>query len=528
MKMKIKIDKKKIIILITIIILVICITLIILNFSRTSKINEQLLNYISEDGKTTISFNSGKNIKINDNVYEKLKEQEIDVIIYNDVYIATVKSSDLQQYMDIDVNLKKNDIFNDSYDVNVDSNVKCDIKVNVKSTLGNVKYISQYNTLNDNLNVIANDIQVNEDGFSNIIQEDNINNYIIAYVEPTEFNVQDIEVNNTTKTQIDIGIDKSKYTKGSFYIECNDKEAIEFEDYSTLVAKKAGDYKLKLITNSGNVTKEVNLKIQEVAQSIQVDKTDVELEVGQTLKVEVTILPQEAVNKEVKWESTDENVATVDKDGNITAINEGTCKLNVSTMEEPIATASVNVNVKAESDNNYYTYNSGNSNDITYINGILLVNKNHPIPRDYAPGLQDDAYNAFLRLSADAANAGFDIQLLSGYRSYDTQDRLYNNYVAVYGQAEADTFSARPGTSEHQTGLAMDVGWIDDTYGDTPSGIWLAQNCYKYGFIIRYPKGKENITGYKYEPWHIRYLGVDIAKDVYESGLCLEEYLGVN
>ena len=528
MKMKIKIDKKKIIILITIIILVICITLIILNFARTSRINEQLLSYISEDNKTTISFNSGKNIKINDNVYEKLKEQEIDVIIYNDVYIATVKSSDLQQYMDIDVNLKKNDIFNDSYDVNVDSNVKCDIKVNVKSTLGNVKYISQYNTSNDNLNVIANDIQVNEDGFSNIIQEDNINNYIIAYVEPTEFNVQDIEVNNTTKTQIDIGIDKAKYTKGSFYIECNDKEAIEFEDCSTLIAKKAGDYKLKLITNSGNVTKEVNLKIQEVAQSIQVDKTDVELEVGQTLKVEVTILPQEAVNKEVKWESTDENVATVDKDGNITAINEGTCKLNVSTMEEPIVTASVNVNVKAESDNNYYTYNSGNSNDITYINGILLVNKNHPIPRDYAPGLQDDAYNAFLRLSADAANAGFDIQLLSGYRSYDTQDRLYNNYVAVYGQAEADTFSARPGTSEHQTGLAMDVGWIDDTYGDTPSGIWLAQNCYKYGFIIRYPKGKENITGYKYESWHIRYLGVDIEKDVYESGLCLEEYLGVN
>ena len=365
MKMKIKIDKKKIIILITIIILVICITLIILNFARTSRINEQLLSYISEDNKTTISFNSGKNIKINDNVYEKLKEQEIDVIIYNDVYIATVKSSDLQQYMDIDVNLKKNDIFNDSYDVNVDSNVKCDIKVNVKSTLGNVKYISQYNTLNDTLNVIANDIQVNEDGFSNIIQEDNINNYIIAYVEPTEFNVQDIEVNNTTKTQIDIGIDKAKYTKGSFYIECNDKEAIEFEDCSTLIAKKAGDYKLKLITNSGNVTKEVNLKIQEVAQSIQVDKTDVELEVGQTLKVEVTILPQEAVNKEVKWESTDENVATVDKDGNITAINEGTCKLNVSTMEEPIVTASVNVNVKAESDNKYYTYNSGNSNDIT-------------------------------------------------------------------------------------------------------------------------------------------------------------------
>ena len=158
----------------------------------------------------------------------------------------------------------------------------------------------------------------------------------------------------------------------------------------------------------------------------------------------------------------------------------------------------------------------------------MIVNKNHSIPASYAPGLQTVAYNAFMDLKRAAAAEGYDISLLSGYRSYETQKNLYNNYVATYGQAEADTFSARPGTSEHQTGLAMDVGWIDDAYGDTPSGIWLAENCYKFGFIIRYPKNKENITGYKYEPWHIRYLGTDIAKDVYESGLCLEEYLGTN
>lgn len=167
-------------------------------------------------------------------------------------------------------------------------------------------------------------------------------------------------------------------------------------------------------------------------------------------------------------------------------------------------------------------------NGITYVNGIMLVNKTYSIPSDYAPGLVPEAYSAFLNLKEAASNNGFDIELISGFRSYETQTGLYNNYVATYGQAEADTFSARPGTSEHQTGLAMDVGWIDDSYGDTPSGIWLANNCYKYGFIIRYPKGKESITGYKYEPWHIRYLGVDIAKEVYESGLCLEEYLGVN
>ena len=113
--------------------------------------------------------------------------------------------------------------------------------------------------------------------------------------------------------------------------------------------------------------------------------------------------------------------------------------------------------------------------------------------------------------------------LLSGYRSYYTQQYLYNSYVSTYGRESADTFSARPGHSEHQTGLAFDVGSIDDYYGDTPAGIWLKENAHYYGFIIRYPKGKEHITGYKYEPWHIRYLGVDIATDIYNKGVTLEE-----
>lgn len=522
--MRIKItNKKNIILTIVLLIMVIVIIAVLVNFSRTSKINEQLLNYINEDNKITILFNNGKNIKINNEVYEKLKSQCIDVVIYNEMYIATIKSNDLQQYMNINVKVKKDGFFKDSYNVVIDSNVKCDIKVNAKKTLGNVSYISQYDIQNDNLNMIANDILVEDNGFFNIIKQGNSNKYLIAYIEPTQINIQDIVMKNRTQKEINIGIEKSEYTKGSFYIECNDKEAIDVDD-TIITAKKSGEYKLKISTNSNSLSKEINLNIQEVADSIQLSKSDVELEVGKSLKVEATVLPQEAVNKDLTWTSTNENIATVTQDGTITAINEGNCQINVSTIEEPVITNQINVNVKSISKVNYYTYNTS---ELTYVNGILLVNKNHPVPSDYAPGLQEDAYNAFLELSKDAAAVGFDIQILSGYRSYKTQDKLYNNYVSVYGQAEADTFSARPGTSEHQTGLAMDVGWIDDTYGETPSGIWLAKNCYKYGFIIRYPKGKENVTGYKYEPWHIRYLGKDVAEAVYNSGLCLEEYLGV-
>ena len=166
-------------------------------------------------------------------------------------------------------------------------------------------------------------------------------------------------------------------------------------------------------------------------------------------------------------------------------------------------------------------------NGITYVDGVLIANKTYGLPSSYNPGVDSEAYNQLIFMQADASNNGYSIPLVSGFRAYWDQNRIYNNYVSIYGVEQTDTFSARPGHSEHQTGLAFDVGAIDDNYGTYPEGIWLGENAHRYGFIIRYPKGKQHITGYKYEPWHIRYLGVDLATKVYNSGLTLEEYLGI-
>ena len=127
-----------------------------------------------------------------------------------------------------------------------------------------------------------------------------------------------------------------------------------------------------------------------------------------------------------------------------------------------------------------------------------------------------------------ALEDGIELKVVSGFRSYDIQNGLYNRYVARDGKAAADTYSARPGHSEHQTGLAADLNSVDNNFGDTKEGKWLNDNCYKYGFILRYPKGKEEYTGYMYESWHFRYVG-DIAKELYNNGswLSLEEYLGI-
>ena len=173
----------------------------------------------------------------------------------------------------------------------------------------------------------------------------------------------------------------------------------------------------------------------------------------------------------------------------------------------------------------------------------VVVNKTRPLsPKDYAPAdlisvgggqqMRKEAAAALATLIADAKKQGLTISALSGYRSYTTQVSVYNNEVKNYGQATADTESARPGTSEHQTGLAVDVGGggcgIEDCFGKTAEGKWLATNAYKYGFIIRYTTEKQPITGYRAEPWHIRYIGTDLSTEMQKQGVTtLEEFFNL-
>ncbi len=164
---------------------------------------------------------------------------------------------------------------------------------------------------------------------------------------------------------------------------------------------------------------------------------------------------------------------------------------------------------------------------ITYVDGILLVNKTYGLPKDYDPKVNKKALKALESMQADAKVLGLDLSLISGYRSYKTQKDLYNKYVKKDGENIANTYSAKPGHSEHQTGLAFDIGSVERSFANTDEAKWIEENAHLYGFIVRYPKDKTDITGYIYEPWHVRYLGKETAKKVWESGLTLEEYLGV-
>jgi zinc D-Ala-D-Ala carboxypeptidase len=182
----------------------------------------------------------------------------------------------------------------------------------------------------------------------------------------------------------------------------------------------------------------------------------------------------------------------------------------------------------------------------------LVVNKQRKLPDGFVPPdlvvpnvpfsfsgwdekkqMRKEAAIALEELFASAEVAGLDLVAVSGYRSYERQTYLFNHYVETQGLEHAEQFSARPGHSEHQTGLTMDVDSavnttnLERSFRNTKEGEWLEKHAHEFGFIIRYPKGKEYITGYAYEPWHIRYVGKDVAKEVYEKQLTLEEFFGL-
>ncbi len=170
----------------------------------------------------------------------------------------------------------------------------------------------------------------------------------------------------------------------------------------------------------------------------------------------------------------------------------------------------------------------------TYVKGILIANKKHPLPEKFAPGENKEAREAFEELAAEAKLSGFNLTAFSTFRSFEYQVTLYNRYADRDGKEAADRYSARPGYSEHQTGLAFDIGevnhekhWASESFGQTEAGKWLQANAHRYGFILRYPENKENITGYMHEAWHYRYVGKNMAADIFQKNSTLEEYLGL-
>lgn len=200
---------------------------------------------------------------------------------------------------------------------------------------------------------------------------------------------------------------------------------------------------------------------------------------------------------------------------------------------ENLSIEEIIINVGASLDYDYYNH----TREVTEpYDTLVLVNKYHILPSGIEPKnlvniegqrMEKVAADAMSKMVKDMRSDGLSIILQSGYRSEELQTTIYNRNVQNRGQERADKYSARPNSSEHQTGLAMDLstdGTLEETFENTPQFKWLNENAHKYGFIMRYPKDKVYMTGYEYEPWHYRYVGVEIASLIKAENITYEEY----
>ncbi|MBQ9383518.1 MAG: M15 family metallopeptidase [Ruminiclostridium sp.] len=227
--------------------------------------------------------------------------------------------------------------------------------------------------------------------------------------------------------------------------------------------------------------------------------------------------PDISDNSNMIW-SVEGDCGTIEKNGLFTARKKGDCIVKITdTADGTFAALHVHCIVTAD-----------DVDFIPLVNNIPIANKTYPLPKDYDPGFSPSAKSALGRMQAAASAEGLNLYAISGYRSYDYQKEVYAGWVKLYG-SDADLVSARPGHSEHQLGLAVDLNACEYAFADTPEGKWLKAHCAEYGFILRYPSNEARAyTGYSYEPWHIRYVGTELAKTVTESGKTLEELLGID
>lgn len=339
-----------------------------------------------------------------------------------------------------------------------------------------------------------------------------------------------------TKITIEVG-DTIPTIKDFLYEDTNLEEEIVWDNINDIEGKiyKTGTYTGKFKYKKEEKT--VTLVVEDTTSPIIEGVKDIEMlayESVPNLLEGITVSDnsleeiQVTLEGEYDTEKTGEYTLTylaVDSSGNET-------KENIKLMVKE------NPNIKISKTNKGYTlkYNYG----ITYIDNVIVVNKSYSLPSNYVPNnlvsingyikVVDYVKTAFTELVSDSTSLGLNIYASSGYRSYSDQKYIYNNYVSWDGQENADTYSARAGHSEHQTGLAIDVNTVDSSFEGTDESNWLKDNCYKYGFIIRYPKGKDDITGYMYEPWHIRYVGKELATTLYNNGdwITMEEYYGID
>lgn len=390
--------------------------------------------------------------------------------------------------------------------------------INDKKDTITIKHKKNSVTIDSNL--FKNGINLNLNTYKKNIDEALFDNVKSLYVEKTDI------LDMATKLKIKLP---------RYLYKHNELDVYGVKDKEIFILKKRVKVNDKYITFNTNDMYDDYFITYVKAKSIS-SSNNINMTVGDKRNLNIKINPSNATSNDLKYEY-DKKIISINGDV-VTALKKGETTIKITMKSEDI-TKEIKIKVKEKEKETIKEEKKEeveeNSNKlevidgITYVDGIMIVNKTYSLPSSYNPGgLTDEFMDAFYEMQAAASLDNIYLFVASGFRDYDYQVELYNAYVERDGKEAADTYSARPGYSEHQTGLAADINAADDSFNDTAEAKWMDENAYKYGFIIRFPKGKESYTGYVYESWHLRYVGKEFAKKIHDAGgISLEEYFGI-
>ncbi len=457
------------------------------------------------------------------------KEEELNKILdkkYHKDYVVVIKDKRFQkdqylEYLDrLNKGEKKEDIINDLDPVVIDLRKKDGYQ---EEYLGD--YLDYLDNNSDDTKVI------NYVNFKHKIKENK------EYVEDNLEDYMKYYLDNETKNEDEIikYINfKNKIIKNTLY---NEKYLDKYMEYYMKNQSKTDDYVVKYInfTNELDKGKNYNKKYHQKYIDYYLKHMDKKID-----DVISTVNADEKKKEDaVKAPSTEKpiDISQVDaskfKSATYYIADYQNRYVEYQAKNPSKSTSEVIRAVNSNIDYKFYTNMKSTKTSEGY---LMLVNKFYTVGSSYVPSnlvnvtgggkMEKTAAAQFEKMVQAAKKDGYTLKNVSGYRSYSTQKSLYNNYKARDGQTKADTYSARPGSSEHQTGLATDINTASSAahFENTKTYKWLINNCYKYGFILRYPNGKTYITGYKFEPWHYRYVGVEAATYIHNHNITFEEY----
>ena len=460
----IKNNKKRVIIYIVFLLVILFLTFILVNVIKRYYFDWNFNKCIINEKSQVVRIQNVKSFNLWNKTIENLQDNKKNIDLDYENYAIKLDTNKLKNKNELitDVSVKKTttEHWKDKESVEIDLselkeiNIIDQIRIDVQELLSNYKRVDVYGiNLNTGKSEYIETKEIEEDEIT-IIASNQYKRYLLVYIpiEKIEIESDEIVILKNETYPLKISVFPKEATYKNIHIEEGENDIIKINQDCTIQAISPGNQDIEIQAEDGKITKKIKIIVKEIAEGIEVEESNISINEGESKKIKAKIIPDSVENKKLIYLSENPEIATVNEEGIVNAIKEGKTQISIKTEAEPVQERKIDVDIKKKQieensmvsvvtsqDNNQSSLIANN-----YINGVLLVNKQYRLPSNYNPGINKEALNAFEKMKNEASKSGISLKIVSGYRSYKTQQAIYNKNVDLYGDEIANSFSAKP------------------------------------------------------------------------------------